>query len=67
MLYLLSQMLLKRQNFLLISLILVTLICLVRLLPGHRVQLVTGSLVTLEPEECIRTKKFEGGEVGFLS
>ena len=36
MFYLLSQMLLKRQNFLVIGLILVTLICLVRLLQSVR-------------------------------
>ena len=35
------------------------LVNMVNMLPGSRVRLVTDRLVDVEPEECLRTSKFE--------
>ena len=56
-------MFVKRQNyFLFLCLVLLSLLGLLRLFYSARVQVVSGPLVEVEPEECVRTKQFEGGE-----
>ena len=42
--------------------VLLSLLGLLRLFYSARVQVVSGPLVEVEPEECVRTKQFEGGE-----